>query len=472
MRSRGRGEGKGQLMSIATRALLVTMVVATAGASPAVAADPGLRAQWHMDGLIGGGALVDDSSGLANLLFASPIVTPISGGRFGGALSFAGGGTLSRPATAALEPQNITLMAWVRASGSPGVARYLVTKGQDSACTGSSYALETDYGGGLVFYIWDGSGLVVKSPDAGTGIWDGAWHAVAGTFDGSYVRLYVDGVKVAGEVTTRKQIGYALSGGTGPDDRGHTLLFGPALRRRPRRGPHLRPRTERRRAREASDRDRPRPARARRRRRHGHDGDDADADADSGRASGTAADEERRAAGDHLCRAGRRPCAIPLPAGDLGERTGDPAVPLQLVGQNARDDDIDGPGARQRGRPAAPPGRDRTGPDTGARRRRPHVLLPGRPGHGRRHVHGLQRRQGTDRSVRVRPAADTARLRRLPGARDRRLPDRPAQQRRAELRGARRAVRETLRSGNTDQLPPVAGRRRPDVRDDQHLHRR
>src|SRR5205823_14394762 len=36
----------------------------------------------------------------------------------------------------------------------------------------------------------------VSSPDAGTGIWDGKWHHVAGTYDGAALRLYVDGHEV------------------------------------------------------------------------------------------------------------------------------------------------------------------------------------------------------------------------------------------------------------------------------------
>ncbi len=34
------------------------------------------------------------------------------------------------------------------------------------------------------------------SPDAGTNIWDGNWHSVVGTFNGSEVDLYVDGKEV------------------------------------------------------------------------------------------------------------------------------------------------------------------------------------------------------------------------------------------------------------------------------------
>lgn len=190
-------------------AVLAAAALAPAGAQ---AADPNLMAQWHLDaGDFGGGAALD-SSGHANHLIAPPGLTKIPDGRFAGAVSFADLDLLYGNAAASLEPERLSVVAWVRGT-SPGTAKYLIGKGRDVACTGASYALETDFSGGLVFYIWDGAGLVVKSPDAGTGIWDGHWHAVAGTFDGSRVRLYVDGAPVPGAVVTKKQISYAMTGG-------------------------------------------------------------------------------------------------------------------------------------------------------------------------------------------------------------------------------------------------------------------
>jgi Concanavalin A-like lectin/glucanases superfamily len=41
----------------------------------------------------------------------------------------------------------------------------------------------------------------VPSPDVGNSIWDGTWHHIAGTFDGSTVRLYVDGTQVGTDTT-------------------------------------------------------------------------------------------------------------------------------------------------------------------------------------------------------------------------------------------------------------------------------
>jgi hypothetical protein len=109
----------------------------------------------------------------------------------------------------ALEPSTITVDAWVKSSG-PGQFAYILSKGAN-ACIASSYALYTGGSGGLFFYISPDGVNFVLSPDAGTGVWDGNWHHVAGTFNGSTVRLYVDGAEVAAGTPTGISIGYGLS---------------------------------------------------------------------------------------------------------------------------------------------------------------------------------------------------------------------------------------------------------------------
>jgi hypothetical protein len=49
-----------------------------------------------------------------------------------------------------------------------------------------------------MFYVANGGrgDTYVLSPDAGTGVWDGSWHLAVGTYDGTSVRLYVDGNQV------------------------------------------------------------------------------------------------------------------------------------------------------------------------------------------------------------------------------------------------------------------------------------
>lgn len=113
-----------------------------------------------------------------------------------------------------LEPSGaVTVDAWVRSAG-PGDNRYIVSKGAEF-CGWSSYALYA-LNGGLAFYVTkavDVHGNVAfgESPNAGSTIWDGAWHHVAGTYDGSRVRLYVDGVEVGDGTQHTGDIKYGLA---------------------------------------------------------------------------------------------------------------------------------------------------------------------------------------------------------------------------------------------------------------------
>lgn len=111
------------------------------------------------------------------------------------------------PDAAALRPPTaITIDAWVKAS-SPGTFRYLLNK-SDVFSNGGSYSLYTGSSGGLIFYVTV-NGNFVLSPDAGPGIWNGQFHHVAGTYDGSRVRLFVDGAEVGSGTAATGAINYA-----------------------------------------------------------------------------------------------------------------------------------------------------------------------------------------------------------------------------------------------------------------------
>jgi hypothetical protein len=129
-------------------------------------------------------------------------------GRFQGSVSLNGESAAVRiPASSTLEPASITVSAWVN-SANPGSFRYILAKGANG-CIAASYALYTGPNGGLEFYVASNQGASYGiSPDAGAGIWNGQWHNVVGTYDGSTVRLYVDGQQVGSGTADKAPIGY------------------------------------------------------------------------------------------------------------------------------------------------------------------------------------------------------------------------------------------------------------------------
>jgi hypothetical protein len=171
----------------------------------------------------GSGQTVHDLSGHGNngTLGSTPSAdsndpTWIKGWLFGSALRFDGDDFVRIPNKPQLNSANLTVSTWVRGSASPGTARYIVGKGA-TGCESASYGLYTGPTGGLRFYIWDaahgaiGSGIVDPSQ-----IWNGKWHHVAGTWDGTTAKLFVDGKLISGSSSAPGTIDY----NQGPGDVG------------------------------------------------------------------------------------------------------------------------------------------------------------------------------------------------------------------------------------------------------------
>jgi hypothetical protein len=165
----------------------------------------------------GSGQTIHDLSGKGNngTLGSTPGVDAndpswIKGFLFGSALRFDGGDFVRIPDSPALEPQNITVSAWIRASGSPGTNRYIISKGA-SNCDAASYGLYTTYSGGLRFYMYDTTGHERYSGLANQdNVYNGKWHHVAGTWDGTTAKLFVDGKLIPGSTDTGGVIDYNM----------------------------------------------------------------------------------------------------------------------------------------------------------------------------------------------------------------------------------------------------------------------
>lgn len=134
-------------------------------------------------------------------------------GRVGQAFQLSGSespGHVRVPNAPDLEPATVSVEAWVNSTNinDYGAYSYIVSKGA-ADFRGASYALVTSITGGLWFYVGNGSAFAY-SPDPGTGVWDGNWHHVVGTYDGSVVRLFVDGVEIGSGNRQDNSLGYGL----------------------------------------------------------------------------------------------------------------------------------------------------------------------------------------------------------------------------------------------------------------------
>jgi hypothetical protein len=168
---------------------------------------------WHFDE--GRGTTVQDSSGNFNTgtlkALGSTTGPTWTERRFDTpALRFGGLGSVEIPNAPVLDPQKITVEAWVRRSPTSNLNEYVISKGAKD-CSVASYALYTVGNGDLAFYVSDGNKTYIESPTiAANKIWDDRWHHVAGTYDGAKVRLYVDGIQQGNGTPTTLAIGYGL----------------------------------------------------------------------------------------------------------------------------------------------------------------------------------------------------------------------------------------------------------------------
>jgi hypothetical protein len=160
----------------------------------------------------GSGAVAHDLSGRGNDGALQGSGVQWTAGRFGKALSFNGtDGGVQVPDKPVYEPATgLTVSAWINSSVDPGDFSYIVSK-SGNGCLTASYGLYSGPNGGLMFYVSNDGIVGTRSPDYGAGIYDGKWHNVIGTYDGTTIRLYVDGIQVGTGTPDSAPIQYGLS---------------------------------------------------------------------------------------------------------------------------------------------------------------------------------------------------------------------------------------------------------------------
>jgi hypothetical protein len=194
--------------------LLVALGALSIEVSTAGAVESTVVGQWRFDESGGQTAIDDGPFGLDGRLGLADGVDAHDperiAGLSGGALRFDGRGFVRLPAASELEPGTLTLEAVVRGPSSPGQFRYVVSHGGQD-CLAGSYGLYTAADGGMAFYIFDGTHFYVTAASGPADIWNGAWHHVAGVFDGRSLRLFIDGHPVGVPMAAPETIAYGLT---------------------------------------------------------------------------------------------------------------------------------------------------------------------------------------------------------------------------------------------------------------------
>ncbi len=168
-----------------------------------------LVALWHFDENSGTTAYDSTDNSNDGMINGASLIVD---GKLGNALSFDGNDYVMISNSSSLEPSEITVEAWVKRNGSPGSCKYIVSKYlPDRIGSYSSYGLYTG-SGGIRFYIGHSGGWIGSPQASASIVWNGDWHHVAGTYDGSAVKLYVDGEPVVGAGSTTSDIYYEGTG--------------------------------------------------------------------------------------------------------------------------------------------------------------------------------------------------------------------------------------------------------------------
>lgn len=193
-------------------ALLMVAGMVTGGAAEAETTNEGLSGWWRADGD------ATDSAGSNNGMVYGD--TTYTNGVYGQAFVFDGDGDyVEIPDAPSLSPAEMTLSAWVKVEGGSG-DRDIVSKDGESA--ERQYLITVNSTNRFRAHVWTLSGLAWV--DGTTVVAPGTWYHVAQTYDGSTLRLYVNGAlegmaALAGPPVTTSQpvrIGGGAPAGTPP----------------------------------------------------------------------------------------------------------------------------------------------------------------------------------------------------------------------------------------------------------------
>lgn len=151
---------------------------------------------WNFDE--GSGVTAEDSSGEANHGTVNG-ATWIAGALGPHALRFDGDDGVAVGDRTSLEPTTLTVSLCLRSPTLPPHYSILLSEGLEG-CDCASYAIVKDVQGNIAFYTCTGTSANSSPLVPQDGVWDGNWHRIVGTYDGDFVRIYLDGVLVGSPV--------------------------------------------------------------------------------------------------------------------------------------------------------------------------------------------------------------------------------------------------------------------------------
>ncbi|WHT17136.1 PQQ-dependent sugar dehydrogenase [Crossiella sp. CA-258035] len=153
----------------------------------------GLLAEYGFDAGSGSTAADDSGSGRTGTVTGAQWVTT---GKFGRALRFDGvDDWVTVPNHASLSPARFTLSAWVQPSAASTQWRTIALRETTNGLSYGLYASSPSRGPGAAARV----GGVERDTVSGTALPAGQWSYVSATYDGSVLRLYVNGSLVASQ---------------------------------------------------------------------------------------------------------------------------------------------------------------------------------------------------------------------------------------------------------------------------------
>ena len=176
-----------------------------AGGGPIVGPTTGLVGWWKLDETSGTSAADSSGTGNTGTLFNTPVWT--AGGKDNGSLGFTYTSSqyVDVGIGASLQLTSVgTVAAWVKfGDQTPSGSWTIIAGNYDNNVDKNGYSLFT-WANNLAIEIADGSGgISARSPATYS---DNNWHHAVGTWDGSNLNMYVDGVLVASVAQTRNAV--------------------------------------------------------------------------------------------------------------------------------------------------------------------------------------------------------------------------------------------------------------------------